>query len=217
MAPPQKFTRAELQAAALDLVDERGLGALSMRNLAARLGTGAMTLYSYVRNRDELDALVVDAVMAEAVEAGDTAVDGGPAFDWKDDVRAVARTAFDTVHAHPHAIPLVLTCRIRQEGSLCFAERLLAALARSGRSDERLLIAFRLVSGFIIGLAQAQLESVTGPAHGPEGDPAVAQALALPPERFPHLIEIARATAQSSPRRQFEAGLETILAGLDTC
>ena len=65
MAPKAKFTRAQLQEAALALVDEQGLAALSMRTLAGALGTGPMTLYNYVKDRDELDALVVEAVLAE--------------------------------------------------------------------------------------------------------------------------------------------------------
>ena len=65
MAPKAKFTRAQLQEAALALVDEQGLAALSMRTLAGTLGTGPMTLYNYVKDRDDLDALVVEAVLAE--------------------------------------------------------------------------------------------------------------------------------------------------------
>ena len=65
MAPKAKYMRSQLQEAALALVDEHGLSALSMRTLAGALGTGPMTLYNYVRDRDELDALVVEAVLAE--------------------------------------------------------------------------------------------------------------------------------------------------------
>jgi AcrR family transcriptional regulator len=69
MAPRPKFTRAQLQEAALALVDEQGLAALSMRTLAGALGTGPMTLYNYVKDRDELDALVVEAVLSEVKTA----------------------------------------------------------------------------------------------------------------------------------------------------
>ena len=69
MAPKAKFTRAQLQEAALALVDEQGLAALSMRTLAGALGTGPMTLYNYVKDRDELDALVVEAVLSEVKPA----------------------------------------------------------------------------------------------------------------------------------------------------
>ena len=44
---------------------------MSMRRLAAELDAGTMTLYHYVRTKDELLTLVVDAVMGEVVRAAD--------------------------------------------------------------------------------------------------------------------------------------------------
>src|SRR5437868_5643316 len=65
MGRPAKFSREQLQAAALALVDKHGLESLSMRALAAELGTGAMTLYNHVEHREDLEMLVVDAVVAD--------------------------------------------------------------------------------------------------------------------------------------------------------
>ena len=49
------------------IADTEGFDALSMRRLAAELDAGTMTLYHYVRTKDELLTLVVDAVMGEVV------------------------------------------------------------------------------------------------------------------------------------------------------
>ncbi len=51
------------------IADAEGIDALSMRRLAAELGAGTMTLYHYVRTKDELLTLVTDAVMGEVVLA----------------------------------------------------------------------------------------------------------------------------------------------------
>ena len=80
----------------------------------------------------------------------------------------------------------------------------------SGRSGTELLIAFRTVSGFVMGLAQAQL---AGPLSA-ETNPDVARAQALPSERFPRLIEIAEAATRIGPDREFRAGLDIVMAGL---
>jgi AcrR family transcriptional regulator len=203
MPPKAKFSRAQLQAAALALVDEQGLAALSMRTLAGALGTGPMTLYNYVRDRDELDALVVEAVLSEI---------GRPRSrgDWQQDVRAIVEATWRTVRRHPNVIPLILTRRTLHETTLDWAEGLLDALARSGRSGTQLLVAFRTVSGFVMGLAQAQL---VGPLSA-ETDPDIARAQALPPERFPRLIEIAKAATRIGSDREFRAGLDIVMAGL---
>ena len=60
-----KFTREEIAAAAVKIADEEGFDALSMRRLAAELDAGTMTLYHYIRTKDELLAIVNDSVMGE--------------------------------------------------------------------------------------------------------------------------------------------------------
>jgi len=198
-----RFTRAQLQAAALALVDGDGLAALSMRSLAGALGTGPMTLYNYVRDRDDLDALVVEAVLAEVVRPRTRG-------DWQADVRAIVEATWRTLRRHPNVVPLVLTRRTLHDTTLDWAEHLLEALERSGRSGTDLLVAFRTVSGFVMGFVQAQLAQ---PAIG-EGDPDIARAQALPPDRYPRLIEIAKAASRLGPDREFRAGLEIVMAGL---
>jgi AcrR family transcriptional regulator len=50
-----KFTADQIAATALRIVDESGVAALSMRTLAAALGTGPMTLYNYVSDKEGLE------------------------------------------------------------------------------------------------------------------------------------------------------------------
>ena len=62
-----RFTRDEIAAAAMRIADAEGFDAVSMRRIASELDAGTMTLYHYVRTKDELLTLVVDAVMGEVV------------------------------------------------------------------------------------------------------------------------------------------------------
>src|ERR1700678_4221564 len=62
---PAQHSRAEITAVALGLADREGLDAVSMRRVAAELGTGAASLYRYVETRDELLDLMTDASGAE--------------------------------------------------------------------------------------------------------------------------------------------------------
>src|SRR6185369_14214568 len=160
MARPRKFSRERLQEAALALVDEHGLAGLSMRALAARVGTGPMTLYNHVHGREDLEVLVVEAVVAGAAWSPKHFA------DWREQVHDVAAAMWRAVRAHPHAIPLILTRRTRSHGALAVAEALLAALARSGRTGHELLIAFRTVSAFVMGFAQAELAGPLAVAAG---------------------------------------------------
>ncbi|GAA2429222.1 TetR/AcrR family transcriptional regulator C-terminal domain-containing protein [Actinomadura vinacea] len=204
MPAPRKFTREQLQAAALDLVDEAGLEALTMRSLAGKLGTGPMTIYNYVDGRDGLEGLVTEAVMTQVhwVDA--------PSADWRAQVEAIAEAMWRAVRAHPGTIPLILTRRSLDTGILRPAEALLTALASSGRSGTDLLVAFRVVQGFIIGLAQAELD---GPPEGAET--VTARVAGLSEDRFPHLVEISQAAGGSDPQSEFRAGMKIVIAGLD--
>ena len=208
MPPKPRFDRERLQKAALKIVDEKGLNALSMRSLAGVLRTGAMTLYNYVSDRDALDALIVEAVLAEARWPA-------PTGDWRDDVHAVATATWRAVRAHPNAIPLILTRRGFHEATLRPAEALLEALAAGGFRDAALLAAFRAVHGFIMGFAMITLAPAPG---GTVKKPEVMTAVvaALPADRFPSIIEVAQSARTTNPDEVFGAALAIVLAGLDS-
>ncbi|WP_370935337.1 TetR/AcrR family transcriptional regulator [Amycolatopsis sp. cg13] len=205
MPAPRKFTRDRLQAAALALVDAGGLDGLTMRSLATELGTGPMTIYNYVDGRDGLEQLVTEAVMAEATWPD-------PSDDWVADVHAVAEGMWRAVRAHPHAIPLILTRRSFDLTTLRPAEALVRALARSGRSGAELLVAFRTVSAFVIGCAQAEL---AGPLSRDADEAETADRIAeLHQDQFAGLLEIAEAATVSDPETEFAEGMRVVLAGL---
>lgn len=208
MGRPPKFTREQVQAAALAIVDQQGVAALTMRALATSLGTGPMTLYNHVTDREHLDVLVVDAVVSQ-VRWTLTAH-----ADWPDDVRTIATALWQVLRAHPHVVPLVAARRSRSPAMLGVVEALLGALARSGRSDADLLVAFRAVTALVMGFAQVEL---AGPLSLGNGDPAelvIARFRRLPAADYPRLIEIAVAASSSDPEVEFREGLALLLNGL---
>jgi AcrR family transcriptional regulator len=91
-----RFTRDEIARAALEIADHEGFEALSMRRLALALDAGTMTLYHYVRTKDELLALVSNAVMGELIlDEGE--LSGG----WRVAISNVARRSLATFQRHP--------------------------------------------------------------------------------------------------------------------
>lgn len=91
-----RFSREDITETAIRIADEEGIEALSMRHLAAELGAGTMTLYHYVRTKDELLALLNDAVMAEVVLSPDEMP-----TDWRGGLTAVANRTKLVVERHP--------------------------------------------------------------------------------------------------------------------
>ena len=209
MGRPAKISRARLQAAALALVDRHGLAGLSMRALAAKLGTAPMTLYNHVAHREDLELLVIEAVVARL------AWPRTDQSDWRETVRALALALWRSVRAHPQVIPLILTRRSRSPAILEISEALLQALACSGRSRRALLIAFRSVQALIMGFAQVELAGPLSRAAGERPQAVIRRFRSLPTDRYPRLIEIATAAMRSEAEAEFRAGLDVLLQGLD--
>lgn len=137
------------------LIDEQGIGAASMRSVAARLGVRAMSLYKYVGNRDELFDAVVDLVVNEL--ADDPEVQQHPDDGWRAYLESMARGVRRYARAHPHAFPLVAT-RPKDAPwinpplrSVRWVEAMLTALAGEGFTDDQLLFAYRTFNSFLLG------------------------------------------------------------------
>ncbi|MEX7468979.1 TetR/AcrR family transcriptional regulator [Mycobacterium adipatum] len=201
-----RFTVDEIAAAALRIVDDRGLNALSMRALAATLGTGPMTVYNYVTDKTGLEELVVAAVVAEISVPP-------PTDDWRHDVYAVAQAMWRGVRAHPAAVPLILTRRMSSATGFAVAEALVAALTRAGLSDRDRLAAFHGVLGFVTGAAQAEL---AGPLATDTDDPgdAAARIGAVAGVAHPHIAALSKVAAQTSVDDDFSRGLQMLVDGI---
>jgi AcrR family transcriptional regulator len=64
-SPHVPLSRERILDAAQALVLAEGVGALSMRRVAAELGTGAMSLYNHVRDKEALQAGLAERVLAQ--------------------------------------------------------------------------------------------------------------------------------------------------------
>ncbi|MET0323918.1 MAG: TetR/AcrR family transcriptional regulator [Ilumatobacteraceae bacterium] len=96
-----RFSRDEIAAAAVRIADEEGFEALSMRRLAAELDAGTMTLYHYVKTKDELLTLVNDTVMGEVLVPP-----GELPTDWRAAITVVANRSRQALERHPWALDI---------------------------------------------------------------------------------------------------------------
>lgn len=201
MPRPRSLTPEQLVSAALTVIDRDGLAGLSMREVAKELGMSTMGLYRYVADREELEQLVVEAVLA----AVDT--ETPPAAPWDERIEIMVRRLRDTVSAHPEVVPLTLTHRHRSPGVLRWSETVLEVLTEAGFDGERRVVALRALLSYVIGAIQ--LEHL-GPLAG-EGTAAMSK---LPPTDFPHLAETAQQARNIGAEREFLGGLAALMRGL---
>jgi AcrR family transcriptional regulator len=200
-----RFTTDEIAAAALGIVDDAGVGALSMRALATALGTGPMTVYNYVPDKEGLEELVVAAVVAEVRIPEPTA-------NWTDDVYAVAEAMWRGIRSHPAAIPLVLTRRTSSATGFAVVDALIAALGRGGLSDPDRLAAFHAVFALVVGAAQAEL---AGPfTRGRDAGDAAARIGSTAGGAHPHIETLSHVAREVSVEEDFAQGLQMLLDGI---
>ncbi|RMI41249.1 TetR/AcrR family transcriptional regulator [Actinomadura harenae] len=142
---PPAHTRAEITEAAVAIADAAGpsgASAVTMRKVAAHIGAGVMSLYTYVPDRETLLELMIDHVVGERLPPPGTG-------DWRADVRALAHAQRTTMLAHPW-LPAVLPAR-RTLGpnTLRVLEHALVVMAPTGLPPGGILEVFSLVTGFV--------------------------------------------------------------------
>ena len=140
-----RHTREQIAAAALAIADREGFEAVSMRRVAAEIGAGTMTLYHYVRTKDDLVDLMDDAIMGEVLIPDDEL----PA-SWREAMRAIARRSHETFLRHPWAMQAMSGSRGGPNGMRHFEQSLAAvsSLAIDGREKLQLIA---IVDDYVFG------------------------------------------------------------------
>ncbi|HEX5253498.1 MAG TPA: TetR/AcrR family transcriptional regulator, partial [Mycobacterium sp.] len=115
-------------AAAVELVDDQGPEALSMRSLAQRLESGTATLYRHFSNRSQLVSLVIDHILGEIdLNAAELA-----ALSWQDACTFFAQHMFHALSRHGNVAPLLIEYTPMGPNVLANRERCLAVLLDNG-------------------------------------------------------------------------------------
>jgi AcrR family transcriptional regulator len=209
-----QLSRARILATALQLVDQDGLDALSMRRLADELKVDPMSLYNHVDSKDALLDGLAEALWNEIQ------LPGGE-IGWQEALRTLAISLRGLAHAHPYAYGLLFGRGILPEPSLRALDAALAALGRAGLDRQpaaemlRTLVAYAAGYGMLeLGYGMLGLSTAaTADASGIEQ--IVRLTRALPRDAPVHLVEVARLCADCDMDYQFNLGLDLILTGLE--
>jgi len=237
-----RFSRQQIATAALEIADAEGFEAVSMRRIAHSLGAGTMSLYRYVATKDELLALVADALLGEALVPGELPT------DWVEAISAVARQTRCAYLRHPWAIHLVhrrkaVKAALAGPNGLRHAEQSLSALSGAPMDAKAKLDVLAIVEDYGLGhlmrAAASTPDAETGAVAaarplgrargGQPGQPAADPEPAgtadfirsqLASGDFPQLAsvigpdEVVGSTSPADLDAQFELGLKLLLDGI---
>ncbi|MFK0009117.1 TetR/AcrR family transcriptional regulator [Paenarthrobacter sp. NPDC090520] len=205
-----ELSRGKVLQKALELADNEGIAALSIRSLAQSMGTKPMSLYYYVASKDEILDGLVDLVFDEI----HTPEAGG---EWKEQMRTRAHSAREVLRRHPWAIGLLESRKAPGPATLKHHEATLATLRAAGFTVQLTARAYSLLDSYIYGFA---LQEAALPIAGGEPMADVASPIM---ERFatgeyPHMVEIATELVMQPGYDygdEFSHGLELILDALE--
>jgi AcrR family transcriptional regulator len=207
--------------AAVALAQREGLESLTMRRLGDELGAGAMTLYHYVPNKEQLLDGMVDIVFGE-IELPTTDV------DWRTALRRRALSTRAALNRHRWAVGLMESRTTPGPNSLRLHDAVLGCLRQAGFSIELTIQAYSVQDAYIYGFA---LQEKSIPFETAEESAAVAaeqsrEYAELAEERqlgeladeFPYLAEVVAghvAKVGYDLAEAFEYGLDLILDALE--
>ena len=209
--PRVPLSRERVVDAAVALAQRDGIESLTMRRLAEELGAGAMSLYHYVPNKEELIAGMIDVVFGE--------IEPPPAdLEWRAAMRRRAHSTREALNRHRWAVGLMESPRTPGPASARLHDAVLGCLREAGFPIELTIQAYSVLDAYIYGFA---LQEKTIPFEDAEGAAAVAQAQVQEYDAFadyPYLAEVVAghvAEVGYDFAASFEYGLELILDALE--
>ncbi|MEU4331274.1 TetR/AcrR family transcriptional regulator C-terminal domain-containing protein [Nonomuraea dietziae] len=160
--PETALSRERVVRVAIEIADAEGLGALTMRGIAAKLGVAPMSAYKYVGGKDDLVLLMADAAYAEL------GYPTPPPEGWRARLELVGRTLWTLHRRHPWLAQVTPLSRpVVLPHLAVHAEQALAAIESLGFDPVTRLNLHVLFYSFIQGLAvnaerETQAQAVTG-------------------------------------------------------
>jgi AcrR family transcriptional regulator len=199
---PPRSTKADVLDATLRVIDEQGLAALSMKRVADELGIGVMTIYGYVKTKEELvDEVTHHALSALTAERRD----GSPLERITDAIRAL----YQALRDHVGVLEVLLNAPAPGPALDPLREDLLTILDDIGVTGLSAMDALSILYSYAVGSA------VTGRSRDRESPLKEQRRMeSLSRQRFPHLSSAAGDYASRLSATAFEAGLRGLVASL---
>jgi TetR/AcrR family transcriptional regulator, tetracycline repressor protein len=219
MTARRGLTREAIVERALEIGDQEGLEAVSLRRIASDLGVTPMALYRHVRDKNDLLNAMLEAVMAGV----DLTAGIEPSMPWQQQVRRGLQNAVDFLTARPVTLPL----QIAYQGPLTPSiarplEASLDILLRAGFEDRDAVALARMLPIVLAGLLLLYQAGPALPTGPDERDKlrrmAELMVLDLPADEFPLLRRHARLIGQTlvpDTDRWLRQAIDLIVAGLE--
>jgi AcrR family transcriptional regulator len=200
------LTRERILRAAIELADEAGVEALSMRRLGRRLGVEAMSLYNHVSDRDD----ILDG-MVELVAIDFEVPSGTP--DWRTSIRSSARSTHAVLLRHPWASSVAESRADVGPVRLRWLEATVGVLTDAGFPMPVVIRTLMALDAHTYGFTLQEQSWPFPPEASQERATVLAEELPAGHPNVAALMEYVATTDQ--PIVDFDFGLDLLLDGLE--
>ncbi|HEY3684554.1 MAG TPA: TetR/AcrR family transcriptional regulator [Streptosporangiaceae bacterium] len=209
------ITVTRITDAALEVVATQGYDALTMRSVAAVLGTGPASLYAHVVNKADIDELIIGRLCTElALPEPDPA-------RWRAQIHDVCAQLRDQYLKYPGISRAALAMVVTNLDVLRVNEGMLAILLAGGIKPQTAAWAIDALSLYVsaytleISLARRRNPQDDAVAIAPdERNELVSRFAALPPDQFPQTRRYAAELTSGTGHERFDFTLGLILDNL---
>ncbi len=212
--PPARrvpLTRARVIEAALRIMDDEGLEAVTMRRIGRELGVEAMSLYNHVRDKDDILDGVSELVMSEFELPPSTG-------DWRSDGKNAAREWRRLLRTHPNVMGLMAERRkpLANPESLRPMDNAIGILRSGGLDVRDAAQAFNAFGSYIMGFVMMEQGMMFGHQADEDHQQMHDDVARMLGDEFPHLVEAFPVIHECSTDEQFEFGLDLMMRGLES-
>ena len=198
--------------AALRVLRDEGLDAVTMRRVAEELGAGAASLYVHVADKDELHSLMLDRLL------GELELPEPNSKRWQEQLKSLARDLLELMEANMGIARVAIGNPPVGPNALRVTEWTLGLLRTAGVPDHVAAyacdflalycaaVAFEVSVYAAIGFDQADVAERAAQMHQ--------YFASLPPDRFPNVVALAGPMTAGGGDERFEFGLDLLVSGL---
>jgi AcrR family transcriptional regulator len=214
------LSRERVLGAAVDLADESGINALTMRSLAAMLDVEAMSLYYHVKNKEALLDGIAEAVVEEVNEEVALLDTSDASVGWQESMRERILAARRVMLRHRWAPAILETRTTMNLPVLVYFDGLVAIFRSGGFSHELIHHAMHALGSRALGFSQEMFN----PAPGSEDDGKTGETIAELAPLIPNLIGMLGEVAHDDPdstigwcddQSEFEFSIDVMLDGFE--
>jgi len=211
--PRRALTEDEILDATLQLLDEGGANAASVRGIAAKVGVAPNAVYTYFPDKAAVIGALVERLFGEI----DHGVFADRSWPWRQRVESLAVEMRARLAAHPGAVTLMIGQPRTGPHALALGERLLELFADAGLTPTNAARASHLLFGYVfssVALNNADLNQPGSPTTAERISARQQAFAAAPADRLPRTVAAAAIMASTISAEQYLWGLHRILDGI---